>query len=166
MDQREYIESIEKRYEKYFDVKRNINVSGENFDILASFTAVNNRTLITKNDVVDSYENNEYCLVKSYDEAALENVKGLGEILKKFLDEYVKPHRNHMNSYITGVIVTSKEADIEIEKFIKEFKYDRVYKFYLHGWSEVRLVMVDLSRNIIITNRAGKKVKEVYEFTP
>lgn len=166
MDQKDYFEVIWKRYERYFDLKRNINLLGENFDIFASFKVVNNRTLITKRDVVDSYENNEFCMVKGFEELDANTIENYIRILKDSMDMLVKPHRNHMNTYITGVMVSYSEVASDVIHIIRSFKFTKPYKLYLHGWSEIRLIVVDLSKQVVITNRAGKKVKKVYQITP
>lgn len=166
MDQKDYFEVIWKRYERYFDLKRNINLLGENFDIFASFKILNNRTLITKQDVVDSYENNEFCMVKSFEELDIKIVENYINMLKDSIEILVKPHRNHMNTYITGVMVSYSEVASDVIHIIRSFKFTKPYKLYLHGWSEIRLIVVDLSKQVVITNRAGKKVKKVYQITP
>ena len=52
--------------------------------------------------------------------------------------------------------------DKSTENFIKKFKFNKPYKLYFHGWSDIRLLLVDLSNNLVISNKQGKKVKKVY----
>lgn len=166
MDYRVYFEALQRRYEKYFDVEKNINILDMDIDMFAKFSSLNAKTFLTKNDVIDSYSTNEYCFIKKFDKISKQDVLHFIEFLKRAADVFVKPGRNHMSTYVTGVFVCNCNISDEIKLFIKKFKYSRVYKFYLHGWSDLRLVLVNLQNEDIVTNRAAYNVKKVYSFTP
>ncbi|QCX34270.1 hypothetical protein FDN13_11470 [Caloramator sp. E03] len=161
-----YINNLQNKFSRYFDIERNINISGTEIDMFAKYFERCARTLITQKDVIDAYENNEICFIKCYEALSLEKVYEFENFLKNAVARYVKPHKEHMSTYITGVIVCKDEIDSECVKEIKKFKYSKAFKFFLHGWCEVRFVAVDLLNNSVITNKQGKSVKKVYQITP
>lgn len=162
----EYFENIEKKYARYFDIKEGELIHNQKIDIFARFNEVNSRTVITKNDVVDSYETNEYCFLKGYESIKLGDITNFCEFLIKACEEFVVPHRNHMSSFITGVMVCDKKIPNELKTYAKRFKFKKAYKMFLFGWSEVRLIIVELESGDITTNSAGKRVYKVYQLTP
>lgn len=157
-----YLNILEKRYAKFFTIEKNISLFNEQLDMYAKFHDTNGRTLLTQKDVIDFYETNEYCFIKSFKTISFEDILKFSEFLNTANSELVKPHKNHRNSYVTGVILSSYSLSKDVNTYIKNFKYSKSYKLYLHGWSDTRLIAVDLENNSVITNEAAKDVKKVY----
>ena len=76
--------------------------------------------------------------------------------------DIVKPDENHMSSAITGVLVTKHKPSADIIDTIKKFKYHKGFAFGFKGWVDIRLILVTMEDNYIVTNKKGKEVKEVY----
>lgn len=166
MNSNEYISELNRRYDRYFDIKSNSLILDERIDLFAKFKVVNTRNFITKKDVVDSYENNEYCFVKSFESFNRDDLDRFIGFLKSANAEYVKPGYGHMSTYITGVIVSNSYVEDRLGEDIRKFKYTKPYRFYLNGWSEIRLVLVDLVRRKLTVNSSASRVKKVYQLTP
>lgn len=165
MTQDEYLEDLQKKFEKHFDIEKDITIFGETIDIHAKFRNISGRTFITKQDVIDRWENYEYCYVKKINNVTEEDVESYGHFLKKTVDEGIDPGRDHMSTYITGVIV-GNSIDDSAKKRIGKYSYSKAYSFYLRGWCDVRLICICLNNNEVITNKAGKRVQKVYQSTP
>lgn len=165
MTQDEYIENLYKKFDRHFDIERDIDFLGETFNIYAKHYNISGRTFITKNDVIDRYENNEYCFVKSFDTVAEKEIEAFGQFLKTAVEKLVNPNKEHMSTYITGVIVANNVEENGL-KAVKNYKYNKAFKFYLHGWCDVRYICVDLGKQEVVTNKAGKRVNKVYTLTP
>lgn len=157
-----YMEDLFKKYNKNFTISKNIDVCDKKISLFAEYKGVGARTFITQKDVIDKYEFNEYCVVNAYNDINMEEVIEYTEYLKTLINTLVRPHREHKSSTITGVIVCDTSIDKSTENFIKKFKFNKPYKLYFHGWSEIRLLLVDLSNNLVISNKKGKSVKKVY----
>lgn len=166
MDLISYIDSLEGRFNKYFQITRNINILDMRLELHAKYTNIFGRTLITEKDVIDSYESNEQCFIKECKNINLEEVIHYGEFLKRVCIEVIKPHRKHKNTYVTGVLVTDSHVNESVKKYVKEFKFSKAYKLYFYGWSDVRLLIVNISDGSIITNKEGNSVIKVYNPTP
>jgi len=165
MKHREYIEKIREKFEKYFHIETDVAILGERIDMHASFINISGRTFLTQKDVIDKYETYELCYIKGYEDLTEEDVLKFREFLKKAVTEFVKPGADHMSTYITGVMVADRIGS-DVKRIIEEFKHSKAYMFYLRGWCDVRLVCVDLSAGNIMTNKAGNRVKKVYQLTP
>jgi len=159
---KEYMENLFVRYNKNFNVHKNIDLCGKKINLFAEYKGVGGRTFMTQKDIIDRFEFNEYCIINDYNTMNMEEVAEYTEYLKTVVNNLVRPHREHKSSTITGVIVCNTAIDKSTENFIKKFKYTKPYKMYLHGWSDIRLLLVDLSNNIVITNKEGKRVRKVY----
>ncbi|MGH4140212.1 hypothetical protein [Clostridium sp.] len=157
-----YMENLFAKYNKNFDISKNIELCDKKISLFAEYRGVGGRTFMTQTDIIDRFEFNEYCVVKDYKNVNMEDVVEYTEYLKTVINTLVKPHREHKSSTITGVIVCSTPIDKSTENFIEKFKFNKPYKFYFHGWSEIRLLLVDLSNNLVISNKQGRRVKKVY----
>ncbi|NEZ47534.1 hypothetical protein FDF74_10055 [Clostridium niameyense] len=163
MESQKYMERLINSYKTYFKVQRNISILANKLDVFATCNLVNVRTMLTENDIIDSFETNEYCFVKEVNEISEDFLDGFTKMLIKAESKYVSPHKDHKSSYITGIILSNTPVNFKIKKFIKKFKYCKAYKFYWYGWCDIRLILVDLTNEEIITNKAAKVVKKVYQ---
>ncbi len=165
MTHQEYLSSLADKYQRHFQTQSDMTILGQKIDLSAIYSCVSGRTFITQNDVIDRCENHEHCYVKSYDAITPREVEAFTEFLIKAVSEFVSPKVDHMCTYMTGVIVGSSMTP-EAAEMIKRFSYSKVYMFYLKGWCDIRLVGVHLQERTVITNKAGGKVKKVYQITP
>lgn len=165
MTQDDYVENLQKKFERNFNIEKDIALFGETIDVHAKFSNISGRTFITKYDVIDRCENYEYCYIKKFDTVTEEETVAYGRFLKKIVDEHVEPGKDHMSTYVTGVII-GNNINENARKSIKKFRYSKVYDFYLRGWCDVRLICVGLNNNEIVTNKAAKRVQKVYQVTP
>lgn len=165
MTQDEYIENLQKKYERHFDIEKDITLFGETVNVYAKFCIISGRTFITKNDIIDRCENHEYCFIKKFDIVTQKEIEEFGKFLKNAVDNLVKPGKDHMSTYITGVIVANS-VEGNSRKAVENYRYNKAFMFYLHGWCDVRYICVDLEEKEVITNKAGKRVNKVYTLTP
>ena len=157
-----YMENLIAKYYKNFNIRKDIDLCDKKINLFAEYKGIGARNFITQEDVIDKYEFNEYCIVNAYNTVNMEDVVEYTEYLKTLTNDLVKPHREHKSSTITGVIICNTSIDKTTENFIKKFKFIKPYKLYFHGWSDIRLLLVDLSNNLVISNKQGKSVKKVY----
>ncbi|SHI73391.1 hypothetical protein [Lutispora thermophila] len=164
MDSLSYIGNLYDRFSIYYNTSRNVNILNESIDILAQYKDIQGRTLLTQKDIIDSFETNEICYIKKIDNMDISSLTAFTEFLKKAIDTFVQPKRDHMCTYITGVLVTECPLNEDITRFVQKFKYSKSYLFSLHGWSEIRLLVINPDIEKIIANRPGKKVIKFYKF--
>lgn len=162
MDFKRYLEVIEKKLQNNFDIERNYKVGNYEFDLFAEYHLRMERYILLKKTVLDAIENNEYCLIKHFDNFTQQYLQTYINILINFIDEIVNPDESHMSSMITGVIVLDEQPNIEIIDTIKKFKYQKGFAFGFKGWVDIRLILVTMNDEYIVTSKKGKEVREVY----
>lgn len=163
MKSTEYVEELAKKYERYFDIYMNHTVLGSKFELYAEYRLRNEKYILVKSAQLYVFENFEYCFVKCIsDTPGMEDLDNFTEFLINAAGEMVKPNEGHMSTYITGVMVCDKSVPDDIIKKARRFKYSKDFLFTLKGWCDVRLIVADLERNKVITNREGKDVKKFY----
>ncbi len=166
MDMPNYTSLLSKRLNNYFDIKYNNLLLSNNFDLFASAKLVLGRTMVSQKDILDKFESNEYILVKYFDSLDDCKIDNFIEYIKNTPNLLVKPHKEHKSSYINAIIVCNTLPNKSAINKIKNFKYEKIYKFYFQGFCEIRLFIVGLSDNLVLSNKAGKKLKKVYLPTP
>lgn len=162
MDYKEYLDNIEKKLKNYFDIERNYELNGYVCDLHARYHLRNERYILSKKIVIYAIESNEYIFIKCIDKIDDICLKEYIEFLVNSIDDIVKPDENHMSSAITGVLVTKHKPSADIIDTIKKFKYHKGFAFGFKGWVDIRLILVTMEDNYIVTNKKGKEVKEVY----
>ncbi|GFR35981.1 hypothetical protein [Thermobrachium celere] len=165
MDKHKYINLMSKKFERYFDIEFQKEILGLNLDMFAKHYSLNVRTFLTKKDIIDSFESNEYIFIKYYSNLDETKVNEFCNFLKSAAEYYVNPTKNHMSTYINGVVLFDS-IDEGVKDVIKRFKNSKTFLFGLRGWFDTRLLAVDLNGQDIICNREGKRVKKVYQITP
>ncbi|QXM06639.1 hypothetical protein [Crassaminicella indica] len=159
----EYIEKIEKKLKRHFDIERDYGYKDLQIDLYAKYHIRNEKYMATKKIPIYAFENHEYCFIKYLDLLTEEKLKKFIEILKLSVGDFVHPHSEHMSSVITGVLVTDQEEDKKISNIVRKFKFHKSFAFGLKGWVDIRLILVHLGNGDIITNKKGKEVSEVYK---
>ena len=162
MNFNDYLQIIEKRLEKSFDIYKDYSINNYVFDLFAKHNARTERYILTKKTVLDAMENNEYCLINFLDKLDENDLKSYIDGLLEIIDVLVKPTKEHMSSIITGVIVLDNKPSINVIKAIKRFKYNRGFAFGFKGWVDIRLILVAMKDKHIVTNKKGREVRRVY----
>ena len=160
-----YIDKLEEIYKSNFNITKNKKINKENFELYAHYKEITGRTLITKEDIIDKYEFNEHCLIKKVhgnQKQSVENILKYGISLAK-KNDIVKTNLEHRKSNLTFILLTSEEVSKDTINKIERFKYERYHKLYLHGTTEVRVVLVDLNKEKVYTSKSAKKLKNIYE---
>ncbi|MCT4619519.1 MAG: hypothetical protein N4A62_09045 [Marinisporobacter sp.] len=163
MEYTEYIEKIEKKLKSHFDIEKDYVYKDLQIDLYAKYYIRNEKYMATKKMSIYAFENNEYCFIKYFEDLTEEKFKNFIEVLKLAVDDFIQPHSEHMSSVITGVLVTNSEEDKKISDIVRKFKLHKSFLFGLKGWVDIRLILVHLDKNVVITNKKGKEVQDVYK---
>lgn len=153
--------ALEQRLLKAFAPHYDIDAieDGSSLKAACAFHSRDSQYVLSKKVELWAAEHHEYLYLFSLphlDEAAVE------EICQKTLDlgsPQVKPHAQHMYTYLTAVVLCD-QADEQALRVLQKKKHRREFKLSLHGWMEFRIAAVDLSTDEISTNRAGREFKK------
>lgn len=147
-------------YETYFDIKRNIEI--ENIPIAAEaiFHSRSEKYVLVKSAKLWAVETNEYAYFITKEAFSVEDFKKLRDKVLEIGLKKIKPHNEHMYSYITMIYI-SDSIDEVTAKEIEKFNCHKMFLLSLHGWMYFRIAAIDLSKNVIITNKRGREIREI-----
>ncbi|MBO4318660.1 MAG: hypothetical protein J5855_10380 [Mailhella sp.] len=153
-DRQTLLDKLDKAYSVHFD-KEDIPDGIPGLAGCYAFHAANESYVISKKVKLWRAEMHEYAYVFSFENldaaaafAALENAKTLAK-------GQIHPGREHMQSNITAVFVCGSIED-DATKLLKKTRYHKNYLLMLRGWTDLRTGAVDISKDAVMSNRAGK----------
>lgn len=158
----DYTNYIYKKLKSNLNIKFNYNLCSEQFNLFAYNSLSIGRTFLTSTDIIDNYISNEYILIKHMDNLNSHTIDNLLNSIINVHNTLVVPCKKHKSSYITVVLTHTNFLDSNINKKIKKFKYEKIYKLYFYGFSEIRLIAINLNNNSIISNKCGKNYEKIY----
>lgn len=147
------LQGLKKAYAAYFDIEEIHD--GTALKARCDYHMRDSQYVLVKKAELWAAENHEYLYL--WDAGEL-NPAAVEEIFQRTLadgEPRVKPHSQHMYTYLTAVaLYDSAQPDALTQ--LKKLKKRREFKLSLHGWMEFRIAAVDLSTGEITVNRAGK----------
>ena len=147
------LNGLKQSYTAYFDVE-DID-DGTALKARCDYHMRDSQYVLVKKAELWAAENHEYLYL--WDAGGL-TAAGVEEIFRRTLEDgepRVKPHSQHMYTYLTAVALFDSASPDALEQ-LKKLKRRREFKLSLHGWMEFRIAAVDLSNGEITVNRAGK----------
>jgi len=163
----EYLEILRGKYEAYYDIYPDYSILGRRLDLYARSHMRSEQFFVTKKVTLGAWETNEYCLVEGHSaKVYAPQVQDFTTFLVNAADELVKPHKEHMSSAVTGILVSEQEFDPEAIHVGTRFKHSRSFWFGLRGWYSVCLLLVDLSSGQVHASPKGKEVMKSYQPKP
>ena len=160
--QTERLQKLLDAYSHQYDIDREGALGGGEFPATATYFLRDENYLISKKHVLSAVENHEYVyfyLAEHLDAATLQQQiettrnDGLGRI---------KPHREHMSSMVTLVILADTIAP-EAKALIQKTRFRKNYRLALHGWMEYQIAAMEISTNSFLSNPAGRNAKKTLE---
>lgn len=163
----EYLELLRGKYGAYFDTYPDYSILGRRLALYACCHVRNEKFFASRKITLGAFENNEYCLVEGHSAKIYPpEVQDFINFLLNATSELVKPHKEHMSSVVTGVLVSERGFDPKAIHIGTRFKHSRSFWFGLHGWYSVGLLLVDLSSGQVYASPKGKEVVKSYQPKP
>lgn len=156
------LESLLSSYETYFDITRSLNVSEISVDAFAEFHSRSEKYVLVKAAKLWAAESNEYIYFISVSKLDLQTWQHIYDIILKDGLSKIKPHSEHMYSYVSLVILAD-EIDEGVKGVIKRTRYRKSFKFSFQGWMEFRVSALDISCGKAIFNPNGKDLANLLE---
>lgn len=158
----EALEKVLKAYERYFDIEREVSVSGGEFPATAIYHLREENYIATKAHTVYATEQNEYVYFYLTEHLDVEILRRQIDLSRETGLSHVAPHKEHMVSYVTLVIL-AETIDQEAKKILTHYRFHKYFRLTLHGWMEYHIAAVDFSAQDILSNPAGKNIRKILE---
>lgn len=98
----------------------------------------------------------------------MNDLKKVDILIKEYMEPFLVrkgekyPEKNHMYSFLTVVIFTSKRISDDMKRKIKKYKYEKNYLFFIRGYTSGRIIVIDTENMEIVTNKSGKVLGKFY----
>ena len=146
--------------QKGFVLSQNVDVKGRMAALYGTFGIDEERKLLGIMGTGSSTHAHEYRVLFAepvLNEAQLEQ---WWDYVKTLQSELVTPDAAHEFSIIS-MILACADPDKSVQKKIKKLTSECSYRAPAHGWSSVRLAVVDLNARKVYTNRMGGPLKDM-----
>lgn len=158
----EKLEQLLKAYEHYFDIQRGVTVDGVEFPAAADYHFREENYVATRAHTIYATEQHEYAffyLAEHLDAAAL---RKLIDLSREAGMTKVKPHKEHMFSYVT-LIILADAIDEEAKALIKKYRFRKNFRLTLQGWMEYHIAALETSTASFLSNPTGKEARKNLE---
>lgn len=158
MDLAVELEKLLPAFKRYYNIKLE-NVT-EPFAAEAEFYTHDEQYFVLKSAKLFESESKEYIFFATEGHLTCARLEELDQKAWSECMERVRPGEGHKNTDGALIILAEK---IEEEAFhrIKKIKHYKSYCFSIHGWSNYRLIAIELSSGRVVHNRLGQSLKKL-----
>ena len=132
------------------------------FDASAIYYMRDENYLISKKHVLSALEQYEYVYFYLTDHLDLQSLEEQIALSMEAGTKRVKPHKEHMSSYIT-LIILADTIDPDAKLRLKKTKFRKYFRLGLHGWMEYHIAAVETSIMSFLSNPAGRDARKTLE---
>lgn len=163
MTKQDILDRLLEAYSHHYDIDPDGSLNGAgHFPATATYFLRDENYLLTKKHVLNAVENYDfiYFYLTEYLDAAMlrqEIELSLAEGMKR-----VKPHKEHMSSFISLVIIADT-IDPEAKKLLKRTSKRKYFRLALHGWMEYHIAAIETSTQSFLSNPAGRDIRKTLE---
>lgn len=149
------VERLKDVYAAYYDIEP--VEDGTALKAVCAYHLRDSQYVLVKKAELWAAESHEYLYLWSLDRLEASAVQDIFQRVLEDGEPRVKPHSQHMYTYLTAVVLYDS-ADPQALAQLKKLKKRREFKLSLHGWMEFRIAALDLSTGEVTTNRSGKLI--------
>ena len=162
MTKQERLEKLLNAYSHHYDIERDVTVGDTYYPAAANFFLRDENYLITKKHVLSAVENYEYVHFLLCDNLTAQELEKHIEITRNVGLERVRPHKEHMSTFSTLVILADT-IEPEAKKLIKKTRFSKYFRLALHGWMEYHIAAMEISTNSFLSNPTGRGARKILE---
>jgi len=164
MTSEEVLDRLQKQYCVYYDVRTAIEHKSMPFALEADFHSSSEKYVLVKSAQLWRFENHEYVFIADISDLNEENFARYKDIVLCEGLSRVRPHKEHMYTHITLIIVAD-HIEPSLFRVISKTRFHKDYKFSFHGWADFRLVAFECSSGSVVYNRQGGNLKRLFDDT-
>lgn len=158
----ECLEKLLNAYSHNYDITREVQAEGVVFPAMAHFFLRDEHYLVRRDKQFYATEQHDYTYFYITDHLDASRAKELlDRTLKAGLAE-IKPHKEHMSSFVTLVVLADR-MDPEAKKLLKKTRFHKNFRLALHGWMEYHIAAMECSTVSFLSNPAGRGARRTLE---
>ena len=149
-------------HQAYYNVFENHEFAGRTFPGYAEFHSHGEQYVLVKRAKLWEVDSHEYLFFDTVERLDAEQVSQNIQFMQEKGLEKVTPQPNHMSSNLILVVIAD-EVDDDAARLLKKTRFRKNFKLGFEGWTDLRLAAIDLSGRRVVTNGAGKDMKQTLE---
>lgn len=182
----DYLDKILDRMTSTHNITRNFTANGKTFAAHALYEASSEKYVLSRKANLWKVSESEHVLFMTLPENAdpgadSEADSGAGpganssadpealfEEAGRLISDYMEPvlsrgnekypPKDHMRTFLTAVLVLERSPGPELIRKVRRYRFDKSYLFSLRGFSQGRIIVVDLPSKKVYTSPAAKDV--------
>ncbi len=160
MDHKEILEKLKKSFQGYYNIKTE-DVTAP-FAMEAEFHTTDVNYFLSKSAKIFESNSNEYVFFASEENLTKERFQELDEkAWSEGLSRVnLEKEEDHKSTDVTLIILADSISE-ECFKIIKKTRHYKSYAFTLKGWSNYRLIALEVSTGKVVHNRQGESLKKL-----
>lgn len=159
-----YLKDLEERYKYYYEVERGKEIYGVKVDIFAKSSTEHFREVLTKSIKIDQHYTKEYAVAKAEKRFIDKNkIEKFSQFLISSINKLSPPSVDTMSTILNGVLISASGFSEEAVSFAKKFKFSKSFLLGIKGWCDIRLILVDLKKEKLYSNKKGEEVLSAYK---
>ena len=162
MTKQERLNKLLDAYSYHYDIERDVTVEGGSFPAAATYYLRDENYLITRRHVLNAVENYDYTYFYLADDLDAETLQQQIDLSLRVGLGRVKPHKEHMSSFVTLVILADTITP-EAKKLIQKTRFQKNFRLSLHGWMEYHIAAMECSTKSYVSNPGGKVARKTLE---
>ncbi len=151
-----------------YDIIRGETLCGRPIEARAEMRALNSKYVLSKKLVLWQANAFEQCLFVPADTLTADTVQDWWTFLTEEAESPLVhpgekyPPEGHMYTWLTVIFVADRAEDAA-KQTLKKLRFTKNYLLSLRGWATGRAMVIDLEKNEVIVNAAGKDMKKPIE---
>lgn len=149
-------------YKAWYNIEPGDRDSGLPLEALCIYHTRGEKYVLTKKAKIWGMETNEYLYLFSAPELEQETVEKCCNFAIEDALGRIKPHSEHMYSYITAIFV----ADVIEPKaltYVRRRKFMKSYRMGLQGSAPFKALALETEKEVIVTNSWGRDLKKFFK---
>ncbi len=160
MNTSEALDKLLRSFEAYYDI--NTDSPAEPFAAKAEFSLHDEQYFLVRSARISEVDSKEFVYFATADILDKEALLRLDE--RAWTDGLAKvtPHPEHRNSDVV-LIILAEQIEAEALAMIPKLRHYKSYRHGIQGWSQYRLIALELSSGKTACNRQGRDLKKLMD---
>ena len=168
METAEYLDRLLLRYSGSFDIYQPYVINGKEYPAYGYFFSHIEKYILVREINMWSTKSYEHILFMEVEECTMDVLNEADDIISDYMEPVLVrkkeklPEPNHMSSYLNVVIISKKPLDKQIAKKIKNYHFEKGYKFNIRGFSRGTIMCATMEDRKFYSNYHGRSAKETF----
>ena len=159
----ECFEKLLNAYSHNYDLTKDVETEeGGSFPAMAHYFLRDEHYLVRRDKQFYATEQHDYTYFHVAEHLDAVGAKALTERTLKAGLAAIHPHKEHMSSFVT-LVVLAETIDPEAKKVLKKIRFHKNYRLALHGWMEYHVAAMECSTRTFLSNPAGRGARKTLE---